>query len=220
MNKDKAVIYARVSTADQENSRQIAELQQYAKAMNYEIVEIYQEKVSGAKLAADRPAMDAMLQVIEQKEVKHVLVWDLSRFSRNTKDALDIIELLNYCCCSLKIKGFNYLSTLDKDCKPDPMATMFLQILLAVYEMERKSIRSRMKSGYDHYLNNGGKVGRAAGYVKPIDQIKYFTDIKRNLKANLSLRKTQAILNQQGKKTSLGTIIKVQQYLLQTEKAI
>lgn len=218
MNKDKAVIYARVSTADQENSRQIAELQQYAKAMNYEIVEIYQEKISGAKLAADRPAMDAMLQAIEHKEIKHVLVWDLSRFSRNTKDALDVIEQLNNCCCSLTIKGLN-INTLDKDCKPDPMATMFLQILLAVYEMERKSIRSRMKSGYDHYLNNGGKVGRAAGYVKPIDQIQYFADIKRNLKANLSLRKTQAILNQQGKKISLGTIVKVQQYLSK-EKAI
>jgi DNA invertase Pin-like site-specific DNA recombinase len=219
MNKDKAVIYARVSTADQENSRQIAELQQYAKAMNYEIVEIYQEKVSGAKLAADRPAMDAMLQVIEQKEVKHVLVWDLSRFSRNTKDALDIIDTLNGLCCSIKIKGFNYLSTLDKDCKPDPMATMFLQILLAVYEMERKSIRSRMKSGYDHYLNNGGKVGRAAGYVKPIDQIQYFADIKRNLNAGLSLRKVKGALLEQNKKVSLGTIVKVQQHLSK-EKAI
>ena len=218
MDKQKAVIYARVSTADQENSRQIAELQQYAKALNYEVIEIYQEKISGAKVAADRPAMDAMLQAIEQKEVKHVLVWDLSRFSRNTKDALDIIEQLNSCCCSLTIKGLN-INTLDKDCKPDPMATMFLQILLAVYEMERKSIRSRMKSGYDHYLENGGKVGRAAGYVKPIDQIQYFADIKRNLKANLSLRKTQAILNQQGKKISLGTIVKVQQYLSK-EKAI
>ena len=218
MNKQKAVIYARVSTADQENSRQIAELQQYAKALKYEVVEIYQEKISGAKVAADRPAMDAMLQAIEQKEVKHVLVWDLSRFSRNTKDALDVIEQLNSCCCSLTIKGLN-INTLDKDCKPDPMATMFLQILLAVYEMERKSIRSRMKSGYDHYLENGGKVGRAAGYVKPIDQIQYFADIKRNLKANLSLRKTQAILNQQGKKISLGTIVKVQQYLSK-EKAI
>jgi DNA invertase Pin-like site-specific DNA recombinase len=218
MDKQKAVIYARVSTADQENSRQIAELQQYAKALNYEVVEIYQEKISGAKVAADRPAMDAMLKAIEQKEVKHVLVWDLSRFSRNTKDALDIIEQLNNCCCSLTIKGLN-INTLDKDCKPDPMATMFLQILLAVYEMERKSIRSRMKSGYDHYLENGGKVGRAAGYVKPIDQIKYFADIKRNLKANNSLRTTQSILDKQGKKISLGTIVKVQQYLSK-EKAI
>ena len=218
MDKQKAVIYARVSTADQENSRQIAELQQYAKALNYEVIEIYQEKISGAKVAADRPAMDAMLQAIEQKEVKHVLVWDLSRFSRNTKDALDVIEQLNSCCCSLTIKGLN-INTLDKDCKPDPMATMFLQILLAVYEMERKSIRSRMKSGYDHYLENGGKVGRAAGYVKPIDQIKYFADIKRNLNAKHSLRNVQAILDKQNKKVSLGTIVKVQQYLSK-EKAI
>jgi len=218
MNKEKAVIYARVSTADQENSRQIAELQQYAKAMNYEIVEIYQEKISGAKLAADRPAMDAMLQAIEQKEIKRVLVWDLSRFSRNTKDALDVIEQLNNCCCSLTIKGLN-INTLDKDCKPDPMATMFLQILLAVYEMERKAIRLRMKSGYDHYLDNGGKVGRAAGYVKPIEKVKYYADIKRNLKANNSLRTTQSILDKQGKKISLGTIVKVQQHLIK-EKAI
>ena len=218
MNKEKAVIYARVSTADQENSRQIAELQQYATAMNYEIVEIYQEKISGAKLAADRPAMDAMLQAIEQKEIKRVLVWDLSRFSRNTKDALDVIEQLNNCCCSLTIKGLN-INTLDKDCKPDPMATMFLQILLAVYEMERKAIRLRMKSGYDHYLNNGGKVGRAAGYVKPIDQIQYFADIKRNLNAGLSLRKVKGALLEQNKKVSLGTIVKVQQHLSK-EKAI
>lgn len=219
MDKEKAVIYARVSTADQENSRQIAELQQYAKVMNYEITEIYQEKISGAKVAADRPAMDAMLQAIEQKEIKHVLVWDLSRFSRNTKDALDIIDSLNSLCCSLKIKGFNYLSTLDKDCKPDPMANMFLQILLAVYEMERKSIRSRMKSGYDYHIENGGKVGRAAGYFKPIDQIKYFTDIKRNLNAGLSLRKVKGALLEQNKKVSLGTIVKVQQHLSK-EKAI
>ncbi len=213
MDKQKAVIYARVSTADQENSRQIAELQQYAKTMNYEVIKVYQEKVSGAKAAADRPAMDAMLQEIEQKEVKHLLVWDLSRFSRNTKDALDIIEILNNLCCSIKIKGFNYLSTLDKDCKPDPMATMFLQILLAVYEMERKSIRLRMKSGYDHHIENGGKVGRAAGYVKPIDQIKYYADIKRNLVAGLSLRKVKGALLEQKKKVSLGTIVKIQQHL-------
>lgn len=218
MNKQNAVIYARVSTADQENGRQIAELQQYAKAMNYEVIEIYQEKISGAKVAADRPAMDAMLKAIEQKEIKHVLVWDLSRFSRNTKDALDVIEQLNTCCCSLTIKGLN-INTLDKDCKPDPMATMFLQILLAVYEMERKSIRSRMKSGYEHYLENGGKVGRAAGYVKPIDQIQYFADIKRNLNAGLSLRKVKGALLEQNKKVSLGTIVKVQQHLSK-EKAI
>lgn len=219
MNKETAVIYARVSTADQDYDRQISELQQYAKAMNYKIVEIYQEKVSGAKAAADRPAMDAMLKQISAEAVKHLLVWDLSRLSRNAKDALDIIETLNGLCCSIKIKGFNYLSTLDKDCKPDPLATMFLQILAAVYEMERKAIRSRMKSGFEHHIANGGKVGRTAGYVKPIDQIQYFTDIKRNLNAGLSLRKVKGALLEQNKKVSLGTIVKVQQHLSK-EKAI
>jgi F420-dependent methylenetetrahydromethanopterin dehydrogenase len=76
-----------------------------------------------------------------------------------------------------------------------------------------------MKSGFEHHIANGGKVGRSLGYVKPIEQIKYYADIKRNLKAKNSLRNVQAILDKQNKKVSLGTIVKVQQHL-NKEKAI
>jgi DNA invertase Pin-like site-specific DNA recombinase len=216
MNNQTAVIYARVSTADQEYDRQIAEMQSYAKAQNYKVVNIYKEKLSGAN--TQRPELDAMLKAVVDGSINMVLVWDLSRLSRNAKESLEIIEALNLSCCCLHIKGLN-INTLDKDCKPDMYATMFLQILSAVYEMERKSIRLRMKSGFEHHIANGGKVGRSLGYVKPIDQIQYFADIKRNLKAGLSLRKTQGALAQQNKKVSLGTIVKVQQHLSK-EKAI
>jgi DNA invertase Pin-like site-specific DNA recombinase len=216
MNKQTAVIYARVSTADQEYERQISEMEQYAKAQNYKVIHIYKEKLSGAK--ADRPELDAMLKAAVDGSINMVLVWDLSRLSRNAKDTLEIIEALNLSCCSLHIKGLS-ITTLDKDCKPDMYASLFLQILAAVYEMERKSIRLRMESGFKHHLANGGKVGRAAGYVKPIDQIKYFADIKRNLNAGLSFRKVKGALLEQNKKVSLGTIVKVQQHLSK-EKAI
>ena len=216
MNKQTAVIYARVSTSDQEYERQISEMEQYAKAQNYKVIHIYKEKLSGAK--ADRPELAAMLKAAADGSINMVLVWDLSRLSRNAKDTLEIIEALNLSCCSLHIKGLS-ITTLDKDCKPDMYASLFLQILAAVYEMERKSIRLRMESGFKHHLANGGKVGRTAGYVKPIDQIQYFTDIKRNLNAGLSLRKVKGALLEQNKKVSLGTIVKVQQHLSK-EKAI
>ena len=45
----KAVIYARVSTADQGCDRQIIELKQYAERAGYDVVETYCETASGAK---------------------------------------------------------------------------------------------------------------------------------------------------------------------------
>ena len=45
----KVVIYARVSTAGQDYERQLSELKEYASRMNYEVVEVFAEKISGAK---------------------------------------------------------------------------------------------------------------------------------------------------------------------------
>ena len=212
MNKETAVIYARVSTEDQDYDRQIIELKAYAKALNFDVVAIAAEKLSGAKQAVDRPELDALLQKVRAEEVKHILVWDLSRLSRNVADTLAIVEVLNKNCCCLHIKDLN-IKTLDKDCKPDAMAQMFITMLAAVAAMERKNIRSRMESGYKHHLATGGKVGRSIGYKKPIESLKYFSEIKRNLKASLSLRSVQAVMEKQGKAVSLGTIVKVKQYL-------
>lgn len=49
MEKVKAVIYARVSTAGQDYDRQLVELQQYADRMNYAVIKTFSEKISGAK---------------------------------------------------------------------------------------------------------------------------------------------------------------------------
>ena len=53
----KVVIYARVSTQGQDYERQLIELRDYAKKMNYEIVEEFTEKISGAKHIAEREAL-------------------------------------------------------------------------------------------------------------------------------------------------------------------
>ena len=53
----KVVIYTRVSTQGQEYERQLAELRDYAARMNYEVVEEFSEKVSGAKKVEEREAL-------------------------------------------------------------------------------------------------------------------------------------------------------------------
>ena len=44
MEKTKAIIYARVSTAGQDYDRQLAELKQYAARMGYDVVKTFSEK--------------------------------------------------------------------------------------------------------------------------------------------------------------------------------
>ena len=50
--KTKAVIYARVSSSNdrQDTTRQIEDLRKYAVSQNIEIVNVFQEHISGAKL--------------------------------------------------------------------------------------------------------------------------------------------------------------------------
>lgn len=47
MEKTKAIIYARVSTAGQDYDRQLVELKQYAARMGYDVVKTFSEKISG-----------------------------------------------------------------------------------------------------------------------------------------------------------------------------
>ena len=50
----KVVIYARVSTLAQEYDRQIDELKDYAKRMNYQVVKVFSEKISINPVETDK----------------------------------------------------------------------------------------------------------------------------------------------------------------------
>jgi len=51
-----AAIYARVSTVDQNNAIQVRELTEYVERRGWELAEVYQDQMSGAK--ASRPGLD------------------------------------------------------------------------------------------------------------------------------------------------------------------
>ena len=53
----KICIYARVSTKGQDYQRQLSELREYARRMNYEVMREFSEKISGAKSVAERQAL-------------------------------------------------------------------------------------------------------------------------------------------------------------------
>ena len=204
MEKTKAIIYARVSTAGQDYDRQLAELRQYADRMGYDVVKTFSEKISGAKKVEERQAMTELLNYVEVNKVDKVLIYECSLLSRRAVDFLSIIETFNEKKISLYIHQ-NGLETLLPNGEINPIATLVLGILAQFNSMERSLIRSRMESGYNNYRNNGGVVGRKVGYRKTNEQMKeeYAEEI-RLLKKAYSLRNVSKITH-----TSVNTLRKL-----------
>lgn len=204
MEKTKAIIYARVSTAGQDYDRQLAELKQYADRMGYDVVKTFSEKISGTKKLEERQAMTELLNYVEINKVDKVLIYECSRLSRRAVDFLSIIETFNEKKISLYIHQ-NGLETLLPNGEINPIATLVLGILAQFNSMERSLIRSRMESGYNNYRNNGGVVGRKTGYRKTNEQMKeeYAEEI-RLLKKAYSLRNISKITH-----TSVNTLRKL-----------
>lgn len=170
-NMKRVVIYARVSTVIQDYDRQVDELKDYAKRMNYEVVKVFCEKISGAKKVAERNALSELLDYVRNNKVDKVLIYECSRLSRRIVDFLQVIEELNEQKVSLYIHQ-NGLETLLEDGSVNPIASLVLGIIAQFNSMERSLIRSRMKSGYNHFRDNGGKVGRKTGYRKSQDDMR------------------------------------------------
>jgi DNA invertase Pin-like site-specific DNA recombinase len=202
----KAVIYSRVSSEGnrQDTERQTNELKEYANKMGYELVEVYEEKVSGFKKNEDRPIFSKMLEEIEKGTIDKVLVWELSRIGRSVIQSLQNIQLLTDKKVSIYIKNFN-LETLNDDKTPNSLSMFMVQILFSVANMEAQLTKSRMVSGYRNHIKNGGKVGRKSGSIETEEEtIQKHTDVLKLLKKKLSIRQISGLTNK-----STNTVLKV-----------
>ncbi len=206
--KTKVIIYARVSTTNQDYTRQLDELREYAQRMNYEVVREFQEKISGAKSVAERNAMNSLLEYIHNNKVDKILIYECSRLSRRAIDFLQLIEIFNQHKISLYIHA-NGLETLLPNGNSNPIANLVLGILAQFNSMERSLIRARMESGYNHYRNCGGTVGRKIGYRKTEQQMKeQYTEEIKLLRKNISLDNITKITS-----TSKNTLLKLKKII-------
>lgn len=204
----KVVIYARVSTSIQDYKRQTEELKEYSQKMGWQVMRAFEEKISGGKNNEDRPKLMEMVAYIKENKIDKVLCWELSRIGRNTIEVLKTIKLLNDNCISLYIKNYN-IETLNDKCEVNPLSQFMIQILTSVSEMERTSIRLRVKSGYDSFRKSGGKVGRKEGFRK--DEKELLTehkDVVKQLKQGLSVRKVMKLTEK-----SSGTVQKIKKLM-------
>ena len=88
----RAAIYCRVSTADQSYARQERDLTAFAARAGYDVVGIFKEIGSGAKI--DRVERKKVMTLAQARQIDVVLVAELSRWGRSTLDLLHTLKEL------------------------------------------------------------------------------------------------------------------------------
>ena len=207
---EQVVILARVSTDKQEYYRQINELTDYCRQRNWEVVEVFANKVSGTATNEQRAEIQELVEYVKNHQISRVVCLEISRVGRNTLEALKVIQLLNENRVSLFVKNYN-LETLDADGNVNPIASLICTILLEIASMERLTIKERMASGRRQYIEkcrrDGIKMGRPSTYRKSDEEYRkqYQKEISL-IRKGLSLANISAITG-----TSINTIRRIKE---------
>lgn len=204
----KVIIYSRVSTTVQSCQRQTNELLLLAKTNKWQVIKIYEEKVSGMDMIINQPKLVEMFDFINKNHVDKILCWELSRICRVPSELSNILKFLNKKKISLFIKVFN-IETLDENRNINKTTETLLNSIMEYGSFEAKIVRSRVKSGYDAFRENGGKVGRKEGFKKDMELVlKENQDVIDQLNLGLSIRRIMKLTNR-----SSGTVQKIKKYL-------
>lgn len=211
-NMKKVVLLLRVSTNSQDYEYQRSTLTDLCKRNGWQIVNTFENKVSGAKKNEEREEIVELLDYIKNNEVDMVMATEVSRVGRDTLEALKTIEILNENKVNLYFANYN-IETLLPDKSVNPIARLILTICLEISAYERNLIRYRMKAGYEEYLKKRKddpalRLGRM-GYKK--DEQSYREEYQQELsllRKGISLRNVQKITG-----TSIGTLQKIKKYL-------
>lgn len=159
----RVAIYCRVSTADQSCERQERDLLTLAMRAGYEVVGIYKETGSGAKL--DRAERKKVMVLAQARQIDAVLVTELSRWGRSTMDLLHTLRELEARRVSLiAMSGMAFdLGTAT--------GRMLATVLAGIAEFERDLLRERVRSGLAAARARGKVLGRKPGQRPKSDRL-------------------------------------------------
>lgn len=140
--------YIRVSTAEQNTVRQEVMMRDLG------VSELYIDRASGKN--ADRTELQRMLAYVRKGDT--VIVESISRFARNTRDLLELVE-------TLAEKEVDFVSKKESIDTTTPSGKFMLTVFGAVAELEREYILQRQREGIAIAKQHGVYKGR-----KPIER--------------------------------------------------
>ena len=141
---DTAVIYLRVSTKEQNEEIQKQDCMVYCKNHDYEIINIFHEKLSAWKENVDRPERNNIINLAHEGKIKHIVVWAFDRWVRRRDTLMEDVEtLLNLGCKLHSVKDSWYESINFEGPLGKTIREFMLGLIGSLAEMEsqRKSER-------------------------------------------------------------------------------
>jgi DNA invertase Pin-like site-specific DNA recombinase len=135
--------YIRISTVDQNIARQEVLMREMG------VEKVFIDRLSGKN--TDRPELKKMMAFVRQGDT--VVVESISRFARNTRDLLELVE-------QLTAKGVEFVSKKEAIDTTTPTGKFMLTIFGAVAELEREYILQRQAEGIAIAKEQGVYKGR------------------------------------------------------------
>ncbi|WP_183556463.1 recombinase family protein [Mucilaginibacter sp. SP1R1] len=182
MNKKIKILYARVSTSEQNLERQTIDSERYL---------LKEETCSGAIPFFERPVAREILKLVNKGEVEELAVTSLDRLSRDLSDLLKTVKFFN----ERKIP-IHFISqgirTLDANGNENPIGTLIIQVLGIIAQMERSVLLERQKQGILIAKTKGVYKGRKSDTKE--DVVKFLSKPKNKAaleyikKGNLKLK--------------------------------
>lgn len=136
--------YARVSTTDQNLNRQIDQLKEAG------CEKIFQEKITGTK--SNRPELERLFDQLREGDT--IIITDLTRLSRSTKDLFKLVESIENKKANIKSLKEAWLDTTT------PQGKFMFTVFSGVSQFERDLISERTKEGLQSARARGRKGGR------------------------------------------------------------
>ncbi|MDE5055177.1 recombinase family protein [Niallia taxi] len=152
--------YMRVSTFDQNLDRQKKQLEEFG------CDRIFFEKITGTK--RERPELNRMLEFLRMNDT--VVVTDLTRLSRSTKDLIEITELISQKGAHLKSLKESWLDTTTAHGK------MLFTIFAGIAQFERDLTSERTKEGILAARKRGKYPGRPKTDEEKVKYALYLMD--------------------------------------------
>ena len=168
LNKEIALLYARVSTQLQVNDGvsldvQERQLQTSAEIAGYTNIELIREEGRSGKNISGRPALTQALKRLDSGEANALFVTRIDRLARSTKDFLNIIDRAN-------ANGWR-LVMLDLNLDTATYQGRFVvTIMSALAEMERGIIAERQKDVHKDRRARGVVWGKDMGPMNKTPQ--------------------------------------------------
>lgn len=144
-------IYTRVSTLDQSCELQISELKEFAVRRGWNVVAVFEEKMSGTTV--NRPQLKQLQKLVAERKIDVVLTWKLDRLFRSLRDLLSVLQ-------DWSELGVEMVSLRDNIDLTTSTGRLLMQIVGAFGEFEAALVRERVRAGVANARKKGVKLGR------------------------------------------------------------